>query len=499
MSTFDNTFNTSLENAVENNSTENVVYDTAPEIVYYSRSDLQVVISRDKLSAYVRVNNRKPEKVLQAEMVYQLLEDSNVVFGIREKEINEFCESGQYYTELLAARGYPATNESNGEIVYHVEQEVVAKPKELETGNVDYYDLGIIQEVKAGQELCTLIPPSGGIDGKDVFGRDVPFKKGRVPKFPMGQNTKVTEDGLALVAACEGVVSCRGNSVAVSEVFIVNGDVDNSTGNIVFSGSIVVKGDVRAGFKLISGGDVSVNGIVEGAHIEAQGSIQLRSGMIGMNTGNLNAKGKVVGKYFENCTIIAGGDVSAKYYVNCNVNAKGVIHATDKIVNGSYISASSIVSKNVGSESSSHIRLALDSYEIDNAIRSMSSADNPKGDSRLEKRIKELKESLDAFEKRIAELKAVKNLDKATTMKLIQQKASIQDEIKKAEKELAAIKASTRSVADFKIIVKGIIYAGTKVSIGSFADIIDVNTSYSKFCVNSDGLNCVQLSAADRD
>ena len=129
----------------------------------------------------------------------------------------------------------------------------------------------------------------------------------------------------------------------------------------------------------------------------------------------------------------------------------------------------------------------------------MSSADNAKGDSRLEQRIKELKESLDAFEKRITELKAVKNSDKATTMKLIQQKASIQDEIKKAEKELAAIKASTRSVADFKIIVKGIIYAGTKVSIGSFADIIDVNTSYSKFCVNSDGLNCVQLSAADRD
>ena len=75
--------------------------------------------------------------------------------------------------------------------------------------------------------------------------------------------------------------------INVFPVYEVNGDVDYNTGNIDFVGTIVIRGNVRSGFKVKADGDIRIIGSVEGAELEAAGSIEISAGIIGQNKGLL--------------------------------------------------------------------------------------------------------------------------------------------------------------------------------------------------------------------
>ena len=467
-------------------------------VEYYTKNDIEVNVTRDKLLAFIRLNNKKPEKVLTPSTVLEALEARNVVYNINKHAIEDYCAQGRFTRDLFVAEGIAPIAEKNGELQYLIEQNIEIKPKEIEgSGRVDYYDLGLIQEVIKGQELCVIIPPSGGVDGVDVFGNSIPFRKGTVPKLPKGANTYVTPGGMALLASCDGVVTVNGGIISISEVFTVKGDVDNGTGNIIFKGSVVVKGDVRAGFKIVAGGEVQINGIVEGAYVEAGGNIQIKSGVIGMNSCVMKSGGDIIGRYFENCTLDAGNNISAKYFVNCRVKAGNTIRADDKIVNGMYTAGRTITSKNIGSGYGSNVVVMIDSPELTDCLRSINSEGN--GNAELLEKIMEYKEELALADRTFAAKKASGTFEKAEMMQFLKKKSYISEKIAACEMQIKQTQENAVRVTDFKIIAKGIIYSGTKVHIGPYIDTVDVDTSFSKYYITHNGLECVQLNAADRD
>lgn len=467
-------------------------------VEYYTINDIEVNVTRDKLAAFIRLKNKKTEKVLTTSTVLEALAARNVVYNINKFAIDEYCAQGLFMRDLFVAEGIAPISETNGQLQYLIEQNVEIKPKEIEgSGRVDYYDLGLIQEVIRGQELCVIIPPSGGVDGIDVFGNTIPFRKGAVPKLPKGANTYITPGGMALLSSCDGVVTVSNGIISISEVFTVKGDVDNGTGNIIFKGSVVVKGDVRAGFKIVAGGEVQINGIVEGAYIEAGGNIQIKSGVIGMNSCVMKSGGDIIGRYFENCTLDAGNNISAKYFINCRVKAGNTIRADDKIVNGMYTAGKMVTSKNIGSEYSSNVIVMIDSPDLTNRLRSINSDGN--GNADLLNKIMEYKEELAAVDRTFAVKKASGAFEKAEMMQFLKKKSYISEKIAACELEIKQTKENAVRVTDFKIVAKGIIYAGTKVHIGPYIDTVDVDTSFSKYYVTHNGLECVQLNAADRD
>lgn len=80
--------------------------------------------------------------------------------------------------------------------------------------------------------------------------------------------------GNSLVAGRNGDLVVSNSTISVLPVYVINGDVCLSTGSIVFPGSIVVKGHVRKGFDVKSGGNVYIHGSVEeGASAEAEGKV----------------------------------------------------------------------------------------------------------------------------------------------------------------------------------------------------------------------------------
>jgi uncharacterized protein (DUF342 family) len=72
---------------------------------------------------------------------------------------------------------------------------------------------------------------------------------------------------------------------------------------------VIIHGMIQTGLAVWAGGDVIVNGIVEAAHIEAQGNIELRGGVVGQGTAKVKAKGSITARFIESAHVEAGDSV----------------------------------------------------------------------------------------------------------------------------------------------------------------------------------------------
>ena len=81
----------------------------------------------------------------------------------------------------------------------------------------------------------------------------------------------------------------------IKNLYVVNGDVDNSTGNINFNGDLNIMGNVTAGFSVTATGSVAIDGGCEGCKIYAGKDIIIRKGCQGQGTAEICASGSVVG------------------------------------------------------------------------------------------------------------------------------------------------------------------------------------------------------------
>lgn len=174
------------------------------------------------------------------------------------------------------------------------------KPRQLSDGNVDFYNLGYVQNVRTGDllaEWCDepLDDESGVI--QCVYDEKV---------FPAGKNTVVDpENPDRLLAAADGYVFYMDGFITVKRTLNVRRDVDFHTGKIFFLGNVIVHGSVRSGFG-VQGVNVMVKDIVEGASIRAENSIVAETGIKGGGKAVLRAKNNVRAAFVENAQILAG-------------------------------------------------------------------------------------------------------------------------------------------------------------------------------------------------
>jgi uncharacterized protein (DUF342 family) len=91
---------------------------------------------------------------------------------------------------------------------------------------------------------------------------------------------------------------------------VVSADVDMTTGNVEFNGSVRIGGAVRDGFSVRATGDITIQGGVEGCEIVSEkGSIAVRQGIAGRHRCFVSAGKDVEAKYIENARVYARHDV----------------------------------------------------------------------------------------------------------------------------------------------------------------------------------------------
>ncbi|MDD6571027.1 MAG: FapA family protein [Thermoflexaceae bacterium] len=291
--------------------------------------------------------------VLSADEIIRDLSNLGVRHGINEERIKEIAQKKNYFENYVVAEGTPPVDGVDAYITYQFEVEKKAKPKVKEDGSVDFHDLDTLNHVKKGDVLAVMTPEIPGVPGVDVLGRVIQPKKAKRTVFKYGRNMIVSEDGLQLLADVNGHVTLEGDKVFVSNVLeVVN--VDASTGDIEYDGNVLITGNVLAGFSVRASGNIEVNGIVEGATVEAGGDLTLIHGVQGMGKAVLKCNGNMVTKFLESARqVVVGGNLETDTILHSKVETRGNINVTGKnglIVGGDVRSTVLISAKYIGNE-----------------------------------------------------------------------------------------------------------------------------------------------------
>lgn len=452
-----------------------------------------VMISQDKMKAFVTLVSPEGGKALSMEEILEMLKKSGVIYGINKTTLETVSKYPVYGEMICIAEGTQPVNGQNGKVEFYFDMNRERKPTILEDGRVDYMELNLIESVHTGQKLCTLLPPLKGVPGKTVFGTDIPALNGKYANLPKGRNVEISDDGATLIAGIDGQVSYIDGKVNVFANYEVHADVDPTTGNINFIGNVTVRGNVLSGFTVEAGGNVEVWGVVEGAVIKAGGDIILRRGMQGVGKGVLVSGGDIIAKYIEHSNIEAKHDIKSEAIMHSNIKCGNRLELAGRkglLVGGTSKVGNEIVAKVIGSPMATVT-------DIEVGV-----------DPNLRERYKALREELNTVENDVKKaeqaITLLKKLESAGMLtpekqeimaKSVRTKLYYANKIEELKAEIANIEERLQQEANGKVKATSIVYPGTKVAIGSCMMYIKENLQYCT--LYRDGAD-VRIGSIDR-
>lgn len=283
-------------------------------------------VSKDKLRAYYSIYPTKMGRVPSYTDIEEALHRYKILARLEKRLVEEQIQTVNpehpKFTRILVAQGKEPV--SGHDEYYLPLLNFQKKAGEIkEDGSIDFKEVGSIVEVKKGQEILKRVPGVKATDGYDIYGDKSLAKFERVEGYLKGDNIEQgSGDENIFVASIDGCLDMEGRKISVLPIAIIHGDVNYETGNIDFDGSVHIMGSVLPGFSVKARGDVIVEKNIDDAHIDSQGDITVKMGVVGK----------------ENAVLTAGGKVVAKYLLNAKVEAVGEIIVDDSIINSDVFS-----------------------------------------------------------------------------------------------------------------------------------------------------------------
>ena len=315
---------------------------------------IQILISRDRMETTLQVDIPKGCRPVSIDEIMDKIKDAGIVYGIDSMAIESALTRPG--STVVCAKGLAPVNGVNAIITYFVDLESKGRPVELDDGRVDFKNLNMFTVVQKDELLAEKVLATPGTAGIDVLGNEVMAKPGKDLVLPTGKNVYAVE-GLKLYAGQAGQIVVANKKISVIPLIEVKGDVDLSTGNIEFVGSVIVKGSVQTGFTVKAEGNVEIAGNVSGGIIEGK-NITVRMGIQGMNKGYIKASENVVAKYIENATVSAGKDVIVSDVVlhsKVSAGKRVIVEERRGLIVGGQISAGEeIRAKTIGTHSATN-------------------------------------------------------------------------------------------------------------------------------------------------
>lgn len=256
--------------------------------------------------------------------------------ALLEQQVPEVCILPQALDEVVAAgqcqhvcvaQARPAEPGRNTRFEPLVDTGFELQLQEDERGRVDLHELHEFVVVEPGAELMRRHPATAGTPGLNVVGEPLKPKPGKDVGFGRDlSGAQVSpQDSNLLVAAIKGHPVLVPQGMRVDPTLKVN-NVDLSTGNIDFDGSLEVTGDVTSGFVVRASGDIVIRGMVEKAEVHARKNLTVGGGVIGEELGRdehnqlrlraqLRAGGNLSAKFVNLAELVAGGNIQVREYV----------------------------------------------------------------------------------------------------------------------------------------------------------------------------------------
>lgn len=305
--------------------------------------DFMLVISADHMEAYIIVSEIGIK--IKRHILLEALTNENVVAGIDYDVIDDIDKNGASSDMITIARGTEPGAGKDGWYEYMFDTDIKASPKLMDNGAVDYQNIQWFEVVKKGQIVAVYHPASTGTEGRLVTGEVIVGDKGQEIPPITGSGFKVLEDQVTYIADVDGKVELKNGKLEITGMLVLD-NVTKATGNVIFNGSVYVKGIVGDGAVIKAGKDILVDGFTESAILDAGGDIILKEGNNAGGKGYIRAVNDVMGSFFENAKIIAGGSLKANYCLNSEVYAdKSIEIDGDKgILAGGSVHAGELIS-----------------------------------------------------------------------------------------------------------------------------------------------------------
>jgi hypothetical protein len=268
----------------------------------------EISVSEDKIDAYLTINRTQrhawllADKALELEVILTAEEDSSIILetinlqdilaAVENMNIKMNLDVASVQMEILQpthqpvkiARGKPPVHGNDAQLDMFFSENIENIFTEVR-GVIDYKNHMNIPSVKSGDVIAKKTPPVQGQTGYDVFGNVLlpdPVKDIRI----VGKNNvEITPDSI-VIAKKEGRPRVTGHEIKyfdINTAFIVPGNVDLQTGNIVFAGDVIVYGDVMDKMIIESLGNIYVAGSVYNSTLTATGSIAVKGNVFGSN------------------------------------------------------------------------------------------------------------------------------------------------------------------------------------------------------------------------
>ncbi|MAG29761.1 MAG: hypothetical protein CL908_02570 [Deltaproteobacteria bacterium] len=286
---------------------------------------IQIRVTDDSLEAWIGVQEGPS---LEREALTSMLEAAGIGAGVDEEAIDGIASALTLESAMMqdrcVARGLAPKPGTPPELQLAVEAGLISGTVR-EDGGLDYRERQLIVPVEKSDVLGHIVPGIEGKPGWDVRGEAIEPEPLEELSVKHGEGIEIDEDG-NLIALRTGVRTIDTNdAIDVVELHVHGGAVDLKSGNLRTRGSLEVSRDVTAEMSVYAENDLKIGGSVDGANVEAGGSIEIGGGAIGRHSGS----------------VCSGGDLFVRHALGIRLFARG------RIVVARSVSTSNLVAREI--------------------------------------------------------------------------------------------------------------------------------------------------------
>ncbi|PCJ52417.1 MAG: hypothetical protein COA79_24005 [Planctomycetota bacterium] len=328
-----------------------VIYDDLNHTLTID-APFKITISEDKMKAHFTYLDLVP---LTAELIHKVIEEEHITFGILQDKIDEavkiHADTKKPIKDFLVAQGIPLKETKQGRIIYSFETTVARTFEEDKKGKIDHRANNSIQSVNEGERIAIIKPPKEGIPGRNIIGITIAPKPPKEAQLKALKNVRSNKENTEFYAEKNGTPIYKRGTISVVDIMQVEGDLNLSTGNIDFDGSISIEGDVGDDYSLKAEGDIFIGGSVGGSKIFAGGSIQIGKGFNARGNGTAECLGNFSAKFLNEAKVLCEKDLIIENEIlNSDVKALGkLIMPEGKLMGGTTTVLSGIFVRDIGS------------------------------------------------------------------------------------------------------------------------------------------------------
>lgn len=316
-------------------------------------SRIEIEIPEDKMKAFLIFHPPKyGGRILNTEQIRESIQLRGIRFGILQETIDQLSQEPEYGKRILIAEGTAPIPGKNGDIRILFIHPATPHLEEDQYGRVDFKNIQIIQSVAKDQKLAEKVSPIPGKEGKNVLGEILPYDPGKEAEWKLGANIRLSSEGTTVHSLINGrPILDRQGTIRVDEVCHLE-NVDFSTGNVSFPGTIIVEGSIADGFTLETEGSIIVKKSVGKVFLKAGGDVVLSGGFMGRNGGLIESGADIYTRFVEQGRLIAKNTIfieEASMHSDLVAGESVVIRGgRGELIGGSCVAGKSVVCTKLG-------------------------------------------------------------------------------------------------------------------------------------------------------